>query len=300
MCSASMEEKNCIMRADTPLKAIACFDAVMRTGSATLAAEQLFVTPGAVGQQLRKLERWLGVTLFARQVRRLQPTDQALRYWAQIQPALQQIDAANAVFLETPSSRVRLSLPPALAGSWFARRMPELTRAFPDLDLHLNAMASPVDLDVEGYDMAVRHFDGQAAHLNVTLLLKDELRVYCSPDYQAQHTLDQPQGLADVTLLDTSTHPHWARWLAEADAGLQEPSRRMRFDQSELAIDAARRGQGVVLTSPWLVEDDVQQGRLIRLFATGLVTGKHYYLVTSKQRPLSAAAQRLHAWLASH
>lgn len=160
MCSASMEEKNCIMRADTPLKAIACFDAVMRTGSATLAAEQLFVTPGAVGQQLRKLERWLGVTLFARQVRRLQPTDQALRYWAQIQPALQQIDAANAVFLETPSSRVRLSLPPALAGSWFARRMPELTRAFPDLDLHLNAMASPVDLDVEGYDMAVRHFDG--------------------------------------------------------------------------------------------------------------------------------------------
>lgn len=40
----------------------------------------------------------------------------------------------------------------------------------------------------------------------------------------------------------------------------------LRFDQSEMAIDAARRSQGIVLTSPWLVEDDVAQGSLVQLF----------------------------------
>ncbi len=69
------------MQADTPLKAIACFDAAMRTGSATLAADQLLVTPGAVGQQLRKLEDWLGVSLFVRHVRKLEPTERAVWYW---------------------------------------------------------------------------------------------------------------------------------------------------------------------------------------------------------------------------
>jgi LysR family glycine cleavage system transcriptional activator len=53
----------------------------MRTGSALLAAEQMCVTPGAVGQQVRKLEAWLGVPLFTRSVRKLHPTQTALSYW---------------------------------------------------------------------------------------------------------------------------------------------------------------------------------------------------------------------------
>ena len=48
----------------------------------------------------------------------------------------------------------------------------------------------------------------------------------------------------------------------------------LRFEQSEMAIDAARRGQGVVLTSPWLVEDDLERGSLIELFPHALRTGK--------------------------
>ncbi|HXR00310.1 MAG TPA: LysR family transcriptional regulator [Pseudomonas sp.] len=99
------------MGSDTPLKAIACFDAVMRTGSATLAAQVLFVTPGAVGQQLRKLEAWLGVQLFVRTVRKLRPTEEAWRYWRQIRPALEQIDEANAAIQGKSDWYVSLSLP---------------------------------------------------------------------------------------------------------------------------------------------------------------------------------------------
>lgn len=43
-----------------------CFDAVARNSSFTLAANELHVTQGSISQQVRKLEEYLGVTLFER------------------------------------------------------------------------------------------------------------------------------------------------------------------------------------------------------------------------------------------
>jgi LysR family transcriptional regulator, glycine cleavage system transcriptional activator len=70
-----------------PLKALVAFDAAIRTNSFSIAAAELCVTPGAIGQQIQKLEQWLGVLLFTRQVRQVQPTADGLAYWQRIQPA---------------------------------------------------------------------------------------------------------------------------------------------------------------------------------------------------------------------
>jgi LysR family glycine cleavage system transcriptional activator len=294
-----MEEKNCIMRADTPLKAIACFDAVMRTGSATLAAEVLFVTPGAIGQQLRKLEQWLGIPLFVRSVRKLQPTEEALRYWQQVRPALEQIDEASASLQGRGALQVSLSMPPAFANTWFARRMADLTQALPDLQLRINAAEKAVDVVSGPYDLAVRHFDGKTDTLHASLLLRDEVSVFCSPQYRDRLPLRGVEDVQQATLLHITSHANWSRWLA--DAGVESNGKKsgLRFDQSELAIDAARRGQGLVLTSPWLVEDDLEQGRLVQVFTQPLRTGKGYYLVHGKEKTLSPGAQQLHEWIVS-
>jgi DNA-binding transcriptional LysR family regulator len=52
------------MRPIPPMKALVALEAAMRLGRFTLAAEELSVTPGAVGQQIQKLEACLGVALF--------------------------------------------------------------------------------------------------------------------------------------------------------------------------------------------------------------------------------------------
>ncbi|HBB79263.1 MAG TPA: LysR family transcriptional regulator, partial [Pseudomonas sp.] len=62
-------------------------DAAIRHSSFSLAAEELCVTPGAVGQQIQKLEEWLGTALFLRQTRQVLPTAEGLAYWRHIQPA---------------------------------------------------------------------------------------------------------------------------------------------------------------------------------------------------------------------
>ncbi len=72
------------MPAPLPLKSLSVFDAVMRHKSFTLAAKELHVTPGAVGQQIQKLEEWLGAPLFTRSIRQIVPTADAQTYWAAI------------------------------------------------------------------------------------------------------------------------------------------------------------------------------------------------------------------------
>ncbi|HBU98702.1 LysR family transcriptional regulator, partial [Thalassospira lucentensis] len=48
------------MAAYPPLNSLRAFEASIRLNSFSLAAEELNVTPGAVGQQIKKLEDWLG------------------------------------------------------------------------------------------------------------------------------------------------------------------------------------------------------------------------------------------------
>ncbi|MEB2871277.1 LysR substrate-binding domain-containing protein [Pseudomonas rhizosphaerae] len=297
MCFQSIEEKNSAMRADTPLRAIACFDAVMRTGSVNVAASQLFVTPGAVGQQIRKLEAWLGTPLFVRSVRRLQPTAEALSYWEQVKPALRQLETANLAVRGLRDRQVRLSLPPAFANSWFAKRMPLFTKRHPEVQLHLSASTDAVDFNEATCDLAVRHFDGYGGEVDAELLLPDEVRVYCSPTYRERLQLHSLDSLPGATLLYTTSHAHWSQWLSSVGMSIDSFSSGLKFDQSELAIDAARRDQGLVLTSPWLVEEDVQRGLLVPVFDSVLKTGKGYYLVQAKDVVLGEAAQLLRRWL---
>ena len=74
------------------------------------------------------------------------------------------------------ASQVRLSLPPAFATCLLARHMPNLTRRFPGLKLHLSASVDPVGLQSGTFDLAVRHFDDKDDNLCVQLL-RDEARV---------------------------------------------------------------------------------------------------------------------------
>ena len=86
-------------------------------------------------QELRKLEAWLGVTLFVHTVRKLQPTEDTSRHWEQIEPVLQQVDEAYVVV--QGRGRVAGAYEPATSVRDLParRQMPNLTRRFPSLKL---------------------------------------------------------------------------------------------------------------------------------------------------------------------
>jgi LysR family glycine cleavage system transcriptional activator len=288
------------MKTSPPLKALLCFDAAMRLNSFSLAADELSVTPGAVGQQIRNLEQWLGLALFTRKIRQIQPTPDGQAYWSQIQPSLLQIINASHALRDRHNNNVWLNMPPSLAAKWFARRMAGFLERHPAVALHLSSSTTLADFSSERVDLAIRHFNGHAPELDVELLHQDDARVYCSPGYAEQHGLNSPGDLRHATLLHNTLHPNWPDWL-QRFAGIGEQEGRkipgIHFDQSLMAIEAARRNQGVVITSEWLTQEEVASGALIEPFEQRLPLSKGYYLVQPKHSILRPTVQALKVWL---
>ncbi len=172
----------------------------------------------------------------------------------------------------------------------------------PEISLNIDASAALVDFDSESTDIAIRHFKPQESNrLDVELLFLDELRVYCSPGYYEKLELRHSENLAKATLLATRIHPYWERWLLQfTKLSGQEiadiPT--IHFDASHLAIDTARRDQGLVLTSVSLVEQEMASGELIEPFEGRLRVDEGYYLVGPKGSfALGGAVEALRFWL---
>ncbi|WP_114196166.1 LysR substrate-binding domain-containing protein [Edaphovirga cremea] len=285
-----------------PMRALLAFEAAARLSSFTLAAAELSVTPGAISQQVKKLEEWLGAELFVRETRQLTITDVGEHYYQQILLPLNQIAQASENVVNRQKRSVCISMPPSVAAKWFSPRMPLFMREFPLIELRLNATTALVDVDHGNVDVGICYYDGQSPLLENTFLAPDECRVYCHPGYQQTHNLLQPEALSRATLLHTSLHPHWADWLALNTALSKSQIKAIlaiSFDQSLLAIEAAKRQQGVVLTSRLLVEEELQQGTLIELFDLPYSTGQAFYLVNSCRKTLSADVIAVREWLLS-
>ena len=283
-----------------PLRALIAFEAAVRLASFKQAAAELHITPGAVSQQVQKLEAWLGITLFTRQVRQLRVTEQGLAYYQGIAPALAQIRQASQQCRRSDERAVRLSLTPGLAARWLAPRMADFINRHPAIDVHINATHQTVDFQNDNIDLAIRHFDGQAPGLACHFIEAGEVLLLCSPGYRDRLNLQHPDDLQRATLLHTEIYYRWADWLdrfSNLSLAQQAAMPGVHFDQLLPAVEAAKQHQGVVLSNALLVRDELLNGELVEPFGQRLLLGKGYYLVHPKRRPLSEDAAALKAWL---
>jgi len=283
-----------------PLRALLAFEAAVRCGSFKQAATELHITPGAVSQQVRKLEDWLGFPLFTRQVRKLQATDRGMDYFSRIAPALEQINSASEQCKSRDQNKVCLSLTQTLASKWLGPRLEYFVSLHPEIEVHITASNNPVDFKNDRVDLAIRHFDGKDPQLDSHLVFDDETRLFCTPSYKEAKDLVKPDQLDQATLIVTTIQPFWDRWLnafTSISTDRKEHIPTLHFDQALLAIDAAKRNQGVVLCSALLVQEELKTGELIEPFSHRLPMDKNYYLVHPTNTPLSPAASALKNWL---
>ena len=283
-----------------PLNALIAFEASVRFASFKLAAQELHITPGAVSQQVKKLEDWLGYELFNRQVRQLLVTEKGLTYFAQIAPALEQICRASQTLKDHASNCVYLSLTQTLAAKWLSPRLSDFMTQHPEIEVHINASNKPVDFQHEQADLALRHFDGKNTNLEIQLILEDEIRLFCAPNYLAQRHITHVNQIPQASLIVNTLHPCWDEWLdefTEIKQSERQDISKIHFDQTLLAIDAAKHGQGIVLSNRALVQKELENKELIEPFGHCLANTKNFYLVHPKQAKLSPAAKQLKAWL---
>lgn len=279
-----------------PLSTVRSFEATARHGSAARAAEELHVTPGAISQQLRKLEDFVGQRLFERQARGLVLTDAGRVLLAGCQEALAALQRATAQ-LRHQRQVLLVSCTPVFAAQWLVPRLQDFLQSAPEVDVHVSTTARLVDLAAEGVHFAVRHGLGRYAGLQARRLLDDDLQPVCSPLWVAHRPTAQAADITAAGLLHDGQRDDWQLWARAAGRPQLDTSQGIVFVDSNAAIEAALAGRGVALARRSMVVNELEQGRLLALQVPPLMTPLAYYLVFREPTLAQPAARRFHDWL---
>jgi LysR family glycine cleavage system transcriptional activator len=288
-----------------PLISLRVFEAAARHLSFRKAAEELFVTPGAVSQQIRLLEDHVGVELFHREGRRVTLTDAGQAALPALRAGFAQLtEAARLMRQPTRRSRVTVSVAPSFAAKWLLPRLERFTSDRPDIDVWVSADMTPVDFASADVDMAIRYGPGRYDGLAAEKLLEEEVLPVCAPALMDAAPVREPRDLAHHTLLHDSgpeldaSCPDWPMWLKAHGVEGVDATRGPRFNQSSLVIEAAVAGRGVALAKRAIAEADLAAGRLVALFArSGAPTAFAYHIVWPRMREFTPAQQTFLDWL---
>ncbi|MGX7895755.1 LysR family transcriptional regulator [Tsuneonella sp. HG222] len=147
-------------RTHLPLNALRVFDAAARHLSFTRAADELAVTPAAVGQQIRALEDVLGVVLFRRTSKGLELTDEAEAGLESLREGFLKFEeSVQAMQAGQASSFYTIAAPREFYAQWLAARLAGFQAANPDVRWQIVG-GEAVDFTEANLDLAVRLVDG--------------------------------------------------------------------------------------------------------------------------------------------
>jgi LysR family glycine cleavage system transcriptional activator len=282
-----------------PLNALRAFDAVARLGGVRLAAQSLHVTAAAVTQQVKLLERSLGVALLRREGRGVELTDAGHRLHAGTARHLRAI-AHAADELRPQGRRVRVSTVPSFAVRWLVPRLKHFTALHPEVQIEVGADPRVINLDDREYDLAIREGLGRYPGAETRLLLPLHVLPVCTPGYLRRVFGRVPaRGWPKARLLHEVDHAWWAPWLDQAGISGVDVASGLHFSHTVMAIAAALDEQGVALVPRVFIEDELADGRLVAVDAKPYVTGIGFYLAWSVARAgtLSPSAVLFRDWL---
>ncbi len=262
-----------------PLNALHAFVVTARHLNFTRAADELFVTQGAVSRQVAMLEEWLGFALFQRHARGLRLTPQGSQLLPEIREVFERLFKATEKARENGTVRMKA---PTCAMRWLVPHLMKMEQRRPELHVSLTTTTDHgVDFRHEPFDVAVI-FAPDAAPLQHDGKLFDEvLSPVLAPHLlpAGQHTLTREQ-LSRLTLLHpTHDRRDWRLWLSENGMSETLMRRHQQFDTMDLAISAAIQGFGIAIADVTLVAEDIQRQRLVMPFVETAQTGAAYYLV---------------------
>ena len=235
-------------RTHLPLNGLRVLDAAARHLSFTRAADELAVTPAAVGQQIRALEDTLGVVLFRRTTRGLELTPEAEAGLGSLRDGFLHFEeAVRAMQAGQSSKSLTIAAPRDLTEKWLLPRLAAYAAREPDVRFVLLSDTDGVDFAQANLDLAIRWGDGPGEHEGEAI----------ESDGMVTVTLD---GAPDTVIGWDGGEAH----LRVADAGL--------------AIDAAAAGLGRATVPQMLAERDVAAGR-VTVLGEAMPSRAGYWLV---------------------
>jgi LysR family glycine cleavage system transcriptional activator len=221
-------------RTHLPLNGLRVFDAAARHLSFTRAADELAVTPAAVGQQIRALEDMLGVVLFRRTPKGLELTPEAEAGLPALRSGFLEFEeSVRAMQVGQSSQHLTIAAPRDFIQKWLSGRLAGYMAAHPDLSVVLMASDGVPDFTESNLDLAIALTDTPGAHEGLALGTPSFVRVTAS----GERKLSTP-----------------ILWPGSPD---QAATGAIRVPDAGLAIEAAISGLGTAFVPALLAQGDL-------------------------------------------
>jgi LysR family glycine cleavage system transcriptional activator len=284
-----------------PLKALHYFSVAAYQPSFNEAAKLLHVSEGAVSRQMKLLSDYHGKALFEKRGRTMELTEAGRILAASAHAAFDSISQVSNQLLADQTA-LTINVTTSFAIRWLLPKLGHFERLYPDYRLQMQATSSESALLGKSFDVKISYYlTGQEPANFKEHKLQDEwLMAVCAPNYLKNNTVFSIGELVDCRLLlNEMTGRDWRLWgelLSQVDLPIE---RALKFEQDDVAIQAAVAGHGIALANVAYIQSELSLGSLVAATDQApIVTGAHY-LSIAKERQNALAVQAFTNWLKS-
>lgn len=281
----------------TSLTAYTAFARAYELGSFSAVGRELGLTQSTVSKHIAGLEAELGVQLFARTTRKLNPTLEAERLYEGVQHLL---DAADAIHSSVGSARaeptglLRITLPDSYGRAVVMPRVARFLSRYPRVRLDVRLTDQSVNLIEEGLELGVRIGDLSSSTLVARSIGIAEHLVVATPQYLAAHGAPRhPSDLAQHNCVVYTGFARANRWVFDSEQGRQvvEVPSTLGVNSADAMYDAVLNHVGIARVPAWVIGTDIQRSKVRALLPDDYPTPLPINIVYPQTRVLSLRAR---------
>ena len=252
------------------LTSLEVFSKVVDSGGFSAAGRRLNMSTTMVSNHVQALEDRLGARLLNRTTRKVSLTEVGRAYYdrcIQILADIEQADDVAGALQSTPRGTLRVYTATHIV-QFVAPVITEFLAAYPDVKVDLSMGERTIDLIEEGFDVAIRLTPPPDSSLIVRSLATWRHVLCCSQAYIEK--LGRPEQLSELAERNCLRHVNYPydEWRFVDRKGAPASVRvsgRLITNSGETLRRAALEGVGIVLAPGFLLHDDLESGRLVRL-----------------------------------
>ncbi|WP_282605424.1 LysR family transcriptional regulator [Pelagibius sp. Alg239-R121] len=265
------------------LAGLKAFEATARQQNYSAAARELNVTDAAIRQHIRGLENFFGRSLVVRSGRGVALTANGTRLAAAVTSGFLTLQTGIEALRKDEETRpLKIALTPAFAENWLMPRLGLFWAEHPEIEIELSPSLKLADLKDGGFDMAIRYGRGIWPGYHSELLASAEYVVVATGAFLADRKFKSLAELGKLPWLFEASRTEHQLWAEERGIDFHAGQNKF-YPTNSLVLSAARAGYGLSLQAYALVERDLEDGRLIKVFSEDPGT-LAYYLVTRRER----------------
>jgi DNA-binding transcriptional LysR family regulator len=251
---------------------IRIFVRVYELGNISAAGRDQRVSAAVASARLAELERHLGVRLFNRTTRRLQPTEQGRVFYdgaLKILATIEEAEAAIADVSGRPRGSLHAAAPLGIGKRLIAPLVPAFNDRYPEVAVRLRLSDRRVDMTAEGLDVAFHLGPLEDSALRIRSIAECRRVLCASPGYLERRGVP----LVGQDLLDHGHHCLLLRFpgarefvwtLCTADGPRRfDVKGPFESDDGDVLTGWALAGRGIVMKPLFEVADHLARGELV-------------------------------------